>query len=320
MEARKEQTLVGLFVLIATVLLLGTVSAIMGTLGHKGIRHRAYFKNAGGVQPGAAVRYGGMKAGRVDRVRVDPRDSTRIEIDFSVRRSVPVKTDSVAKITSLGALGDNYVEITTGSQHAPLLPPDTEVKSQEAFSFTDLSDTIGQMAPVAQELLLKLNGRVDQLQVTLARVNDLLSDPNRAQISATLANLNGMLQEDRPKLKATLGSVQAASARMQPLLDDFSKTMHRADQALAQVDSVLAENRGDLRKSVTELRQTLAGTSDVVGQLKGTMNYNADNIDEIVENIRVATQNLKQLTAGLKARPYTLIRGVNIKERRPGQD
>ena len=58
--------------------------------------------------PGAMVRYGGMKAGKVEAVRVDPKDSTRIEIDFSVQRDIPVKTDSIAKISSLGALSDNY--------------------------------------------------------------------------------------------------------------------------------------------------------------------------------------------------------------------
>jgi phospholipid/cholesterol/gamma-HCH transport system substrate-binding protein len=320
MENRTEQTLVGVFVVVASLLLLGTIFAITGTFGHKGIRHLSYFKNAGGVQAGATVRYGGMKAGRVDAVRVDPHDSTRIEIDFNVRRRIPVKTDSVAKITSLGALGDNYLELTTGTANAPLLPPNAEVKSQEAFSYTDLSDTLGKMAPVAQQLLIKLNQRVDDLQITLVRVNDLLNDRNRAQISSTLANLNGMLEEDRPKLTATLSNVQAASARMGPLLDDLKKSMQGADQALAHLDSVVTENREDLRKSMAELRHMLSGASLLVDQLDRTMDYNAENIDEILENVRMTTENLKQLTANVRSRPYTLIRGVSIKERKPGRD
>ena len=54
--------------------------------------------------------------GKVKRVRVDPANSTRIEIDFAVDRDAPVKTDSVAKISTLGPLTDNYIEITTGSE------------------------------------------------------------------------------------------------------------------------------------------------------------------------------------------------------------
>ena len=74
------------------------------------------------------------------------------------------------------------------------------LKGKEAFGFADLSDLIGDMAPVAQDVLKKLSARIDELQVTLARVNDLLSDRNRANVASTLANLNGMLAEDRPKV------------------------------------------------------------------------------------------------------------------------
>ena len=49
-----------------------------------GVSHHAYFKFSGGVQPGTAVRYGGMRVGTVQRVRIDPGDSTRIEVDLNV--------------------------------------------------------------------------------------------------------------------------------------------------------------------------------------------------------------------------------------------
>jgi phospholipid/cholesterol/gamma-HCH transport system substrate-binding protein len=105
---------------MAAALLIGTVLAVAGAFSRGEVAHYSYFKSAGGLVPGATVRYGGMKAGRVEAVRVDPQDPTRIEIDFSVGREVPVKTDSVAKITSLGALDENYVELGTGTKGAPL--------------------------------------------------------------------------------------------------------------------------------------------------------------------------------------------------------
>ncbi len=82
MDAMRERTLVGLFVLIAGGLLLGTMVVISGGLGTATVPYRTYFKFAGGVQPGAPVRYGGMPVGKVRRVRVDPGNSTRIEIDI----------------------------------------------------------------------------------------------------------------------------------------------------------------------------------------------------------------------------------------------
>jgi ABC-type transporter Mla subunit MlaD len=118
MNSRREQVWVGLFVLVAAGLLIGTVLSVAGTFSRGSIPHRAYYKFAGGLEPGARVRFGGMKAGSVQRVRVDPDDPTRIEVDFNVAPDLPLKTDSVAKISSLGPLGDNYLELTTGTRQA----------------------------------------------------------------------------------------------------------------------------------------------------------------------------------------------------------
>src|SRR5271155_6104214 len=115
MNRVRERALVGVFVLVAAALLIGTILAVSGTFSSGGVPHHTYFKSAGGLTPGAVVRYAGMKAGKVETVRVDPKDSTRIEIDFRVRPGIPVKTDSIAKITTLGALSDNYVEVGAGT-------------------------------------------------------------------------------------------------------------------------------------------------------------------------------------------------------------
>ena len=55
MEANRERTLVGLFVLIAGGLFLGTMILISGGLSGGTVPYRAYFKFAGGVQSGAPV-------------------------------------------------------------------------------------------------------------------------------------------------------------------------------------------------------------------------------------------------------------------------
>ena len=319
MNSRREQVWVGLFVLVAVALLIGTVLSVAGTFSRGNIPHRAYFKFAGGLEPGAAVRFGGMKAGSVRAVRVDPEDSTRIEVDFNVARDIPLKADSVAKITSLSALGDNYVELTAGTRQAAAAAPGSVVRSTETTTFSDIGDMVGGLQPMVQKVLDNLNQRLNELQVTVARANDLLNDQNRSNINAALGNVNSMLAEDRPKVSATLSNVQTASARLTPLLDDLKKTMAQANDALGHIDAVVLENRQDLRSSVAELRQTLLTASSVMDQLERTLDYNADNIDQTLENVRVTTQHLKDLTETLKRRPYTLIRADRPKEHKPGE-
>src|SRR5690242_138345 len=115
MTPNRERVMVGAFVVIAAAVLSVTTVAVWGGLGRSGVSHRMYLKFSGGVQPGTAVRYGGLRVGSVQSVRVDPNDSTRIEVGFIVDRDAPIKTDSVARLSSLGFLSDYYIEISTGT-------------------------------------------------------------------------------------------------------------------------------------------------------------------------------------------------------------
>ncbi|MGD0891117.1 MAG: MlaD family protein [Terracidiphilus sp.] len=318
MKSKREEAAVGLFVLVAAALMIGTILAVAGTFSAGGVPHYTFFKSAGGVLPGAMVRYGGMDAGKVKTVRVDPQDSTRIEIDFTVRPGIPVKTDSIARITALGALSDNYLELSTGTKGGALAPPGSELKSAETLGLGDLGDVIGNLAPVANQALDNLNQRLVELQVTIARVNDLLNDKNRADVSASLGNINSMLADSRPKVAASLTNVQAVTAQLLPMLDNLKTTMNEANTVLSHVDSLVVENHQDIRTIVIELRETMSTASSLMEQLKNTTNNNADNIDQTILNIRATTENIKELTDSLKNNPSLLIRGSTLKDRKPG--
>jgi phospholipid/cholesterol/gamma-HCH transport system substrate-binding protein len=329
----RERTLVGLFVLIAAGLLIGTMAIISGGLGASTVSHHAYFKFAGGVQSGAPVRYGGLTVGKVTRVRVDPGNSSRIEIQIAVDHDAPLKTDSVAKISTLGPLTDNYIEVTTGTQQAPLAPPGSELPSAEAFGLPQLGDAAQAMIPEVHSALQKLNQNLDGLQVTVARANDLMNDRNRANIGSSLDNvnrlvadarpkvadslnnLNGLLNDTRPKVSTSLANVQdltkELNAKLPPLLDDVKTTTARANDTLSHVDATLLENRPDIRASITTLHDTLA-------KLNQTLDQNSANIDELLDNIRMSTENLRSLTETLERAPASLIRGIKVPERKPG--
>ena len=337
MTPNRERVWVGLFVVIAVTVLAGTTVAVWGGLGRSGVSHRAYFKFSGGVEPGTAVRYGGMRVGAVSGVRVDPGDSTRIEIDLVVDPGTPLKTDSVARISTLGPLSDSYIEISTGTESAALAPPGGVLNSVESVGLAQLGDTIQSLVPQIRDALDKLTLTLDSLQTTaglandvlddrnrsnlgqaLAGANDLLNDRNRSNLAESLNNLNRMLTDSRPQVSRSLTSINDATARLVPLLDDVKKTSARADQMLSNLDSVLAENRPDLRVSVSELRAVLANSTTVVDQLKDVMNQNAGNIYDILENMRVSAENMRSLTETIKSNPSSLIRGVSVKDRKPG--
>src|SRR5262245_2154310 len=319
-STRREEAFVGLFVLIAAGLLIATVFSLTGFFNRGDMKYRSFFKNAGGLRPGGEVRYaGGPPVGRIEDVRTDPRDTTRMEIVFRVRRDIPVKTDSVATITSNSPLSDNYLGIIPGSNAAPRASDGSELKSSPYVGFAELEAQLAELGPEARVLLGNLNQRVMELQVTVARVNDLLNDKNRDNLSATLSNIRGVLEENRQPLHATITHVNEASAKIAPLLDDLKKTNAGAQKTINTLEGTLAENRPDIRQSVEDLRKLLQTANNVTNQLDNTLSANGENIDELPHNFREASMNLRQLTETLKQRPYTLLRSSMPPPHEPGK-
>jgi phospholipid/cholesterol/gamma-HCH transport system substrate-binding protein len=320
MDSKRENALVGLFTLVAAAILVFIVFLLSGTFGQGNTLYRAYFKNAGGLAPGSEVRYaGGPPIGRVRKVASDPSNATRMEIDFDVEPSVPVKTDSVAEITSNSPLGDNYLGIRPGSLNAARAPKGATLNSVEYTSLADVAGMIAQLEPNANTLIANLNDRVVTLKITLDRVNDLLNDENRKNIAGTMDQLHGMLAENRAQIHSTLNNINASSAKLQPLIDNFNKTAAQANDTLSHVDSMISEDRPDLKKALAELRQSLDQAVDITSQLNSTLSTNSENLDEILDNLKHITDNMNEFTETIKTRPYTLIRASGLPAHEPGQ-
>jgi phospholipid/cholesterol/gamma-HCH transport system substrate-binding protein len=320
MNPKGEQAMVGLFVIVAAAVLVGTVFAMSGAFGRSVKTFHAYFPFAGGLEPGATVRYaGGPKAGRVEKVRIDPQNPSRVDITFSVQSEVPVKTDSRVKIMSMSPLGDNHLEIFPGSAQASGASEGALLPSVAYVDFNALTQQLNDLTPDIQQLLHTLNDRVGEFKTTVERVNDLLNAQNRANLAATLANTRGMIEENRPQLKSTLEHVNALTVKLDPLLDNFKKTSEEANKALDHIDSMIGENRADVHKAVIELRRTLTNTTNLTSRLDQTLEVNSENIDELLDNLRQVTDNLREFTATIKARPYTLIRATSPREHKPGE-
>ncbi|MDE3110136.1 MAG: MCE family protein, partial [Acidobacteriota bacterium] len=320
MKAQTERVLVGLFVLLATGLLIVTLLSLGGLFERNEPWYRANFKNAGGLHPGSEVRYaGGPTVGRVTSVQTDPWNPALMRIDFRVSRDVPVKTDSRVKIASLSALGDNFLGIIPGTAAAPRAPSGTVLVSENYMGFDELEEQISKLTPQATELLGTLNARATELQVTIQRLNSLLSPGNRANLAATLANANSMLAEDRPPLHSALSHLSESSEKLGPLLDEFKKSVAQANTALSHVDAIATENRPDLRQAVVQMREALTSAAALTDQLNETLDANSDNLSVIIENVRDITASLKAFSQTIESRPSSLIRASAPREHVPGQ-
>jgi phospholipid/cholesterol/gamma-HCH transport system substrate-binding protein len=319
MDARREQIFVGIFVIAAAVLLVVTVFSLSGALASPTRIFHAKFHNVAGLEPGASVRYeGGPKVGRVEKIKIDPADSSLMDMEFSLKNDIPVKTDSRVAILSFSPLGDNHLEVRAGSAAAQRAPDGSVLPTDPYVGFNDITGQLNDIAPQAKQLLTNLNDRVTQLKTTIDRVNDLVNDRNRENVSASLAQLHGMLAENRPVIQNALKNVNAASEKIGPLLDRLQKTTDQADGTLKKVDGMISENREDVRASVIKLRASLDNVQQLTAQMQELLDNNDYNIEELLNNMRIVSQNLKEFTDSLRRHPAELINPKTRRDRKPG--
>src|SRR5215471_6085716 len=320
MSPKSEQTLVGLFVLVAAGLLLAAVFAIHGSFGPAAKTYHTYVRFAGGLEPGSPVRYSGMpKVGRVESLRIDPSDPTRIDLTFSVQSDLVVKTDSKVKIMSMTPLADNHLELLPGTARASIAPTGSLLPAEDYIDFNTLAERINDVGPQAQHLIATLDDRAAELKATLERVNDLLNAQNRANLSATLADTRGLIADSRPQVKTALQHVNELSVKLGPAIEDLRKTSDQATKVLAHIDSTIGEDQPEIRQAVIQLQGTLKSLTELTGQLNQTLDVNSENIDQLLDNMLHVTENLKEFTQTIKTRPYSLIRTSSPREHKTGE-
>jgi phospholipid/cholesterol/gamma-HCH transport system substrate-binding protein len=316
---------VGAFVLASLLIFLATFVYVDQLTGVR-VHYKTYFEYAGGVDPGSPVRFGGMKVGAVTAIRPSREDPTKIEVLLEVKGGVPVNADSVATLTSLSPLGDKYLEISTGTNRAPRLPPGATIPSKEAVSLEALAERASTLIPTVQATLQDMQKDIDQLtsnaQVVLANVQSMTGPQNQRNFSSLLANAREMLDKDAPQLDRVLRNLERASAQASDALTQASDAMNQvqttartANETFANANKTVDDIRDPIKTDLAELQQTMTDARRLIADLKTVVSANRYSIDDTIENFRAASQNLRDLTASVKQRPWSLIRGKPAPDR-----
>jgi phospholipid/cholesterol/gamma-HCH transport system substrate-binding protein len=323
MAQRSEEIKVGSLVVVAVLLFLGTLILVGGVnlLRRKQVNYVTFFKFAGGLDPGSVVRFAGRKVGTVQSADFDPQDTTRIIVRLKVLANTPVRTDSTATISSLGFLGDNYVEISAGTKNATMLAPGSEIPAKEVVQVADVINNANELVLNANQMIGSLGGR---LATTVDNANDLvlnlkkMTGPQAQQhFDRILANVDEMLVETRPPLRRTLANLEIASAKVGPAIDKADVTLDNATALTKNLNQVVLENRAEIHEVLLNLRAALVDARRLIVNFDDTVQGNRDNLDETLENVRATSQNLKQLTETLKQKPNSLVFYKQAKDRQP---
>jgi phospholipid/cholesterol/gamma-HCH transport system substrate-binding protein len=290
---------VGAFVLGCFAILAFTVIHLLDAqLSGQVVPYRTYLRYAGGLEPGAQVLFGGINVGKVTAVRPAASDPTKIEILLDVKEDTPLNEKSVAKLGFVSVMSGAALSVTTGSNEASRLSPGSVIPSQEAASLDAITDKMAGVADNANELITgvrsELQGVSGEAHTLLANLNTVSGKANQQRIQAVLDNVSGMLATDRPKIDR--------------LTEELNAVSQHADDTIQNVNSTVTGLREPIGKDLADLQTTLQQAKQLLADMQVLVRANDDKIDDTIENLRAATENLDQLTDSVKQQPWSLIR------------
>jgi phospholipid/cholesterol/gamma-HCH transport system substrate-binding protein len=300
-EAKVGAFVIGCFAILAfTVIYL-----VNAQFSGDNVPYRTYLRYAGGLEPGALVLFGGINVGKVTSVRTWKSDPTKIEILLNVKQGTPLNQASVAKLGMTSVMSAASLSITTGSNDATRLPPRSSIPSQEAASLDEIAGKMAIVADNANDLIVQARGELQGIsgdaRNLLANLNTLSGQPTQRKVQTALDQVNTLLATERPKINQ--------------ISDQLITLTRHADDTVQNVNGAVSDVRGPIRKDLVDLQNTLQQAKHLLGDIQVMVRANDYKIDDTVENLRVATDNLDQLTDSLKQRPWGLIRIKQPKDR-----
>ncbi len=293
---------VGTFVLASLLILTSTVGYLANAQFRGGkLPYRTYLKYAGGLEAGAPVLFGGIKAGSVTALRPWLSDPTRIEILVELKAGTPVNQKSLAKLGSVSVMSEPALLVSTGTNDAARIAPGQAIPSQETVTLDEIAAKMATVAGNANDLIVQVQGELGGISGD-ARI--------------LLANLNSVTRDERPKIDHIADQLLALSHHADAVIAKVGPVVDHADSTIQNVNGVVADVREPIRMDLAEVQSTLQQAKNVLADMQGMVRANDFKIDDTVENLRAATDNLDQLTDQLKQRPWSLIRIKQPKERK----
>ncbi len=159
---------VGIVILIAAGLLLLAIFMVGDQQGLWANKYSLYinYETVQGLQTGAPVRLNGLMVGSVESITFSESNLGELLVKVNINESVMnyIRTDSRARISTMGLLGDKTIEISGGSDTATVLKPDEFLIAERAASIESIiaeaNDVVANLTSAsyhAKEIIRKIN-------------------------------------------------------------------------------------------------------------------------------------------------------------------
>jgi phospholipid/cholesterol/gamma-HCH transport system substrate-binding protein len=298
------QLRVGLTVIAAIFVLVILIFLMTGTTGlfTKKLTLYTYVDDASGLRTGASVRLQNVDIGNVVALRIvpdHPRTPVQITMSVSGKATSFLRKDSVAMLTTVGALGETYINIdSTSASRGPVQNGDTLAWRDVA----NLQDVVRSSQSTLQnvELLVRRVDRiVSAIETAQGSVGELIYD------KALYSNLNRSVIQAQQILnevnsgKGSLGRLIKNDDLYNKLNTSIDKVNQVADQVQSGQGSIskllndpsLYNNANRTISKANKLMEDIDSGKGTLGKLAHDQEF-ADRLQNVVNRLSNITDRL----------------------------
>jgi ABC-type transporter Mla subunit MlaD len=303
----------GLFVVLGIALGVGAL-VFIGTiqLDGEGVIYRSYFdESVTALEPGAAVRFRGVRIGRIASVGIGP-DQRHVSVAYEIepehaerlgwlggadksRYAVP---DTLrAKLESLGVTGVKYLQLD-------YFDPERYPRRELPFdagpeTIPSIPSTLASLEDALLRFASSFPAIAERTLAVLDQIHGLLEPLAQAQLSERTVSVLGRMDETLVTLNTQLRSIP-----VKQLSGDLHDTATQVNVTLGQVQQLLARMDGS-----QGLLASVQRASDSVGDMAGRTRGMSSDLDGAVQDFRSLAQTLQSFVDALERDPDMLLKG-----------
>jgi len=302
----KLETKVGAF-FIASIGVIGMLILRMEKLelfGGKSQNHLATeFDQVAGLNLQSAIRVAGVKVGAVTGIELDGK---KAKVILSLPPEFKVYRDASASLSSIGILGEKYIELDPGHPLAGLITPDAVIPSKAGMSMDSLMESLGGISK-------------DVKSVTESLSRSIGGEEGRQKLDEIVDNIRQLTGEFRAMAQENHGAINATMANVQQMSGDLKDRLPRLAQQFEDLgrnlNALVGDNRPEIqgildnmKRLTADLRTTAGNVNDITGRInrgEGTIGA-LINDDSTVKKVNLAVDNVNAMLGGFRSMDLNL--------------
>ncbi len=283
----REEIKAGLIIVVSMALLTVMIVLIGGSqFLDKFDTYYIKVKNAAGLEPGAQVKLGGVRVGKVVSVKEPQGAGESVLVEIGIKKGKPIYKGTRASVTQVGFVGDIYLLLSVNNTVNEVIKVGDVIPSEEVVDFGII--------------MSKVEGLSKSLDTLIQDVNKVFSPQNVKQVESLLKN--------------TDKAIVSATSNIDKMTADIKSTADKLSRVLDELEGLVKNNKGEFAQVLKKAREALDKAEVMIKGIEKTaktvdraVDLQSQNLDALLSTMTRTTDELQDLIHDVKSKPWSVI-------------